>query len=184
MPEEKLTILDIIKGIFGFAAIVVVAIVLFGLVVIPIFLLFIIFILESDLYVPVKAFLATFAFVFFIILYGLIKIFIYIFYKSFYRSISKGKNKNMIGDSSISIDEDYIIENINGNVNKYLWNNIEKVISTDRYMFIYTASMSAIVIPLFKLDNEISNNFKNLVLDKCNSINLIHSEFGTASNSK
>ena len=73
MPEEKLTIIDIIKGIFYLVFMYALAIAMFGLLGLIIIFPLVIF-LNSDLNVVLKTFIVTLIFVLFVVAYSFGKV--------------------------------------------------------------------------------------------------------------
>lgn len=82
------------------------------------------------------------------------------------KMLREGKNQNIFGDRSIKLTAEGISEVGSSTEGKISWKSIEGIEETKDYIFIYTSSISAHIIPIraFK-DSEIKEEFKR-ELDK------------------
>lgn len=91
------------------------------------------------------------------VLFGIVSIIWFIFYpKYIYWEISRktmkiikeGENKNILGEKTIVLTSENIIETGLSNEEKIKLNSIQKIEETEDHLFIYISSMSAFIIPL------------------------------------
>ena len=61
--------------------------------------------------------------------------------------IKEGKNDSILGKKKLEIDNEYIIESDESTETKHKWSVIEKIVETDKYIFIYASAISAYIIP-------------------------------------
>lgn len=62
------------------------------------------------------------------------------------------KNKISGGKYIITIEDDFITYDFEGNIRRYSWENIEYVFETDDCFYIYTNPNMAIILPKFAVD--------------------------------
>lgn len=63
------------------------------------------------------------------------------------RMYSEGKNKGTIGKLRLSLTPEAVIEANDFKETKTGWKAVEKIVSTDKYVFIYTGAVMAHIIP-------------------------------------
>lgn len=63
------------------------------------------------------------------------------------RMYSEGKNKSVICKHKLSVVPEGIVETTNVGEANIHWGAIEKVEATDKYIFIYTSAVAAIIVP-------------------------------------
>jgi hypothetical protein len=83
----------------------------------------------------------------------------------------EGKNKNLFGHREITISDDAIVEESDSGTHATKWQSVEKVIKTEKHIFVYASSVSAYVIPrrIFMNDTDY-NELYDLILSKKNVI--------------
>jgi hypothetical protein len=59
----------------------------------------------------------------------------------------EGKNKGMLGRHEITIHDDNILEKNDSVSLEFRWTAIEKIVKTEKYIFVYVSSVSALLIP-------------------------------------
>jgi hypothetical protein len=91
-----------------------------------------------------------------------------IYVKGMYK---EGKNKNLFGHREITISDDAIVEESDSGTHATKWQSVEKVIKTEKHIFVYASSVSAYVIPrrIFMNDTDY-NELYDLILSKKNVI--------------
>ncbi len=79
----------------------------------------------------------------------------------------EGKNKGLIGHREITIRDDAIVEESDSGTHTTKWQSVEKIIKTEKYIFVYASSVSAYLIPrrIF-LNDTAYNELYNLILSK------------------
>ncbi len=84
-------------------------------------------------------------------------------HERYIRKINKeGKNRGVLGEHELSIEEDGIIEKTDVNENKLLWESVEHIASTENHTFIYISPIMAHVIPRLSV---ISGNYDDFVTE-------------------
>jgi YcxB-like protein len=79
----------------------------------------------------------------------------------------EGKNKGLIGHREITICDDAIVEESNSGTHATKWQSVEKVIKTEKYIFVYASSVSAYLIPRRIFVNDTAyDELYNLILSK------------------
>lgn len=69
--------------------------------------------------------------------------------------INEGDNSGVLGEHSLSIDDQRIVHIMPESEQKVTWNGIKKMEETETYYFLYDTALSAIIIPKFKIPNEL-----------------------------
>lgn len=62
--------------------------------------------------------------------------------------IKEGENKNILGEKTIVLTSENIIETGLSNEEKIKLNSIQKIEETEEHLFIYISSMSAFIVPI------------------------------------
>lgn len=79
----------------------------------------------------------------------------------------EGKNKGLIGHREITIHDDAIVEESDSGTHATKWQSVEKIIKTEKYIFVYASSVSAYLIPRRIFVNDTAyNDLYNLILSK------------------
>jgi YcxB-like protein len=79
----------------------------------------------------------------------------------------EGKNRGMIGRHEIIIHDDEIVEENDSVSLAIKWKAVEKIIKTEKYIFVYISSVSAFLIPRRSfMDNIAYDEFYNLIVSK------------------
>jgi YcxB-like protein len=79
----------------------------------------------------------------------------------------EGKNKGMIGRHEITIHDDKISEENDSASLEFRWTAIEKIVKTEKYIFVYISSVSAFLIPQRSfVNNTTYDEFYKLILSK------------------
>ena len=63
------------------------------------------------------------------------------------RQLKTGKNKNLIGSKQLEILPEFIVEETECSKLIINWNGIERIEKNNDYIYIYTSSVSAVIIP-------------------------------------
>jgi hypothetical protein len=72
--------------------------------------------------------------------------------------LKEGKNQNLFGPVSVSLEEEGIWEISNLGESKARWSSIEKIEETKTHIFIYLSALSAAIIPLSAFSNATEKN--------------------------
>jgi hypothetical protein len=67
---------------------------------------------------------------------------------------SEGKNRDLLGTHDLSISDDGITETTENCKSEYTWKALEKISGTDRHLYLYVSSVSAMILPLRTLNDE------------------------------
>jgi len=91
------------------------------------------------------------------------------------RMIDEGKNADMLGNQSLTLTEDAIVNISNFSESKTNWHTVENVVETKEHIFIYISAVMAYIIPIriFESVNQ-KNEFSctlNYFTDKNNAKN-------------
>jgi hypothetical protein len=82
-------------------------------------------------------------------------------------SFKEGKNKGLVGHHEITISDDTITEESDSGSCTTKWGSVERIIRTEKYIFIYISSFSAFLIPRRFLETDAAyNELYNLILSK------------------
>lgn len=82
------------------------------------------------------------------------------FMKTVQRNIEKlmneGHTKSMLGEHSLTLTDEGVIEKNNSGETKTNWSSIEKIVQTDEHLYIYIDSIKAYIVPIkaFKGESE------------------------------
>lgn len=80
--------------------------------------------------------------------------------KRILKMLDEGRNKDMLGKHIFTVNEEGIIEESENGESKINWSGVEKVIETEKHIFIYISSISAYIIPKSTFEDEdIKNEF-------------------------
>jgi hypothetical protein len=73
------------------------------------------------------------------------------------KATTEGDNKALLGHQTISLSPDNILVKTQSSESKYTWASINKIVQSDKYIFLYISSISAIAIPgkAFSTENEL-----------------------------
>lgn len=74
-------------------------------------------------------------------------------------TLIKGREKNILGNKKIYLTEEELIEKTNEQENKYRWEEILRIETTENHVFIYLSPEYALTIPLHTLPKEKTNQF-------------------------
>ena len=61
--------------------------------------------------------------------------------------VNEGENKDMLGNHSLTLDDDGIKDASENMESKISWNGVEKYIETNNHFFIYISSVAAYIVP-------------------------------------
>lgn len=75
------------------------------------------------------------------------------------RTYLEGENKNIFAGRTIDILPDKIIVNTEYSESSISWKAIEKLLENDKYIFIYTSTTAAIIIPKSTIPSEVPQDF-------------------------
>jgi len=75
--------------------------------------------------------------------------------------LNRWDNSSIIWEHTINLKDDYLEVIEPWSTSKIYWNNVNKIVENEKYIFIYITSVSANIIPKFKL----SNNEKEKVIE-------------------
>jgi hypothetical protein len=79
----------------------------------------------------------------------------------------EGKNKGMLGRHEITIHDDNILEKNDSVSLEFRWTAIEKIVKTEKYIFVYVSSVSALLIPQRSfMNNTAYDEFYKLISSK------------------
>jgi hypothetical protein len=79
----------------------------------------------------------------------------------------EGKNRAMIGRHEIMINDDEFVEKNDSASHAVKWKSVEKIIKTEKYIFVYVSSVSAFLIPQRSFVNNMAyDEFYNLITSK------------------
>jgi hypothetical protein len=70
--------------------------------------------------------------------------------------LAEGNNKGMLGEHTLILDKDGVLEITTHNESKTKWDAIEDIIESENHIFIFFSSMAGYIVPLrvFKSSNE------------------------------
>ncbi|MBS4025892.1 MAG: YcxB family protein [Clostridia bacterium] len=71
------------------------------------------------------------------------------------KMLNEGENKAMVGKHILSVNPDEIIETTDVGETKIRWNAIQKIVVTERQVYIFFGEMMAFIIPLRSFDEDI-----------------------------
>ena len=74
--------------------------------------------------------------------------------------VAEGQNKGTIGEHTLQIEPDGLVEISPFNQSKFLWSGIERVACTDTHAFIYISALVAHVVPRASI---VSGNFDEFI---------------------
>jgi hypothetical protein len=80
--------------------------------------------------------------------------------------LKEGENKGILGKHILLFTHQEIIDTTEQGVSKFAWKTINKIISNEKYIFIYMSAVSAYIIPKKIFDNDSAiNDFMKLLDD-------------------
>jgi hypothetical protein len=71
------------------------------------------------------------------------------------KTYSEGQNKGVLGNHIIALDSDGVIEISDVGETRTTWSGVEKIEANDKYIFLYTGSLMAHIIPRRAFLNEV-----------------------------
>lgn len=74
--------------------------------------------------------------------------------KSVIKMLKEGENTGIIGDQTLNISSEYILETNEFRETTFKWSSIQKIVKAERSILIYTSPVSAIIIPLRAFDSK------------------------------
>jgi hypothetical protein len=81
--------------------------------------------------------------------------------------VNEGKNRDMLGNHSLTLSDDGIIETSENGESKVSWKGIERYLETKDHYFIYISSVMACIVPKKAFENEEKKNeFVTILKDK------------------
>ncbi|MHB8855270.1 MAG: YcxB family protein [Bellilinea sp.] len=98
--------------------------------------------------------------------------------RGLHKATKEGDNKAILGHQTISLSPDHIIVKTQSSESKYTWDSIDKVVQSDKYIFVYISSISAIAIPgkAFSTENELQEFANYLDIYREKRVNVKDSE--------
>ncbi|WP_041701573.1 YcxB family protein [Gottschalkia acidurici] len=67
--------------------------------------------------------------------------------KNIQKDMNKASDQEVVGNCTLRLEESGVIEESNTRVNETKWKNIEKLVETQEYLFVYNTENSAYVVP-------------------------------------
>ncbi len=94
------------------------------------------------------------------------------------KATTEGDNKALLGHQTISLSPDHILVKTQNSESKYTWASINKIVQSDKYIFLYISSISAIAIPgkAFSTENELQEFANYLDIYREKRVNVKDSE--------
>ncbi|NMA96108.1 MAG: YcxB family protein [Clostridiales bacterium] len=70
------------------------------------------------------------------------------------KMVDEGKNKDMLGERSLKVFEEGIMQTNELNESKVAWKSIERIAESKSHIFIYTSAVSSYIVPLRAFDDK------------------------------
>lgn len=74
------------------------------------------------------------------------KYFIWIISRRVNKLVDEGKNADLLGKHSVTVNEQGLLEERKNGENKISWSGVEKIVASNKHIFIYIGSVSACII--------------------------------------